>query len=265
MTQLITDTPKNILYIEDVMEVTPSDKKSYSFTIKLRGGKNLVLKAISEDEANKWTTSIRQVADLFCGKMFNDVDPNRMWKNKKIDPNVCNVVMEEVERSLKSYIEEHIEEFKDQLDYSEVLATKKLAEFYNSFKEHTRTTRFMFGYVEYNCTAYEKESPVMASPGMAYLPPSLLGWTKYFCFMITSKSYVWSNLTELEEHQNDLRLLRLNQLLPWMEFDTMYLFKYDGPNDDSDFVEKVQIKYTSLSREMPYWSRPFQQGLSSRR
>ena len=40
----------------------------------------------------------------------------------------------------------------------------------------------------------------------------------------------------------DIGLIRPDQLPTWMDMDTLYIFKYDGRGDTSQFTHKINIK-----------------------
>lgn len=142
-------------------------------------------------------STLTRIGELFKGKDIDDRDGNRQWKDKKIDPSVVNSVMEEVESRLEIILVENIGEIGAQMDYRAVLEDKKLLEFYEGFKEQTRKTRFMFGYMDYIACPHSTPSPVLSSPGLNYTPPPSSGWKKYFAFMITNKSYVITGINSI--------------------------------------------------------------------
>lgn len=49
-------------------------------------------------------------------------------------------------------------------------------------------------------------------------------------------------LKQLEDSHLDAGLLKASQLPTWMELDTLYIFKFDGKGDSSEYIHKIHIK-----------------------
>jgi len=97
ITQSIGDQPKNVIFAEELEKVVPKhDGKDTHFLVKLKGGKELHLKASTPEEAGKWVIAIEAVRKMYEGKTFIDLNASRKWK-EQVDPTVLNACMEEVE------------------------------------------------------------------------------------------------------------------------------------------------------------------------
>ena len=193
----INSKPKNIIFIDEIVSVEENYMgKPTHFNIRLRGDKNLHLKAPSPDEAKKWCTTLKRVSQLFAGKFFVDTEPLRKWKDK-VELRVLNMIMEDVER-------EHFALILEDFDFKHPLEAKGLASFYNSFKENTRRTRFMMSMATHSSTKHAdqlqqdeelvkgitKTATNMFKLGVNFVIPFDILWNKVYMVMATSKSYV---------------------------------------------------------------------------
>ena len=88
-----------MIFAEELDKVVSNHEgKDTHFLIKLKGGKELHLKAATPEEAKKWVIAIEAVRKMYEGKTFIDLNSNRKWK-EQVDPMVLNACMEEVESS----------------------------------------------------------------------------------------------------------------------------------------------------------------------
>jgi len=55
----------------------------------------------------------------------------------------------------------------------------------------------------------------------------------------------------VEEHAGDLRLVKKARLREWLEFDVLFIFTYNGPEDKSGYIDKIPIKEAFLIEPLP--------------
>lgn len=68
------------------------------------------------------------------------------------------------------------------------------------------------------------------------LPQNMMVWKDEFFVLISSKAFSYHQL-ETDDH-----MISETEVPPWFELDTLYMFKADGPNDESDFRKKIPAK-----------------------
>jgi hypothetical protein len=111
-----------------------------------------------------------------------------------------------------------------------VLKDKGIKGYLDMMDEHMVKTRVMMGF---GLKASDKNNDNIESNSSGKQANSLgQGWAPIFGIMVTSKS-------QLEEEQDD-QLLSVSDIPPWMDMDTLYVFKHSGPGDSTDFIYKVE-------------------------
>jgi hypothetical protein len=224
---VLGDFPKDIISTGQIQSVKSEGSNDSSFTIKLRGDKELTLKACKAQEAMKWVSALRQVGEIYRNKFLEDDLVGANWEEGKVDPIVLNAIMEEIEG-------EYAIALQKATDYNQQLHAKGLFEFYTSFKEHIRKTRIMITAFEYaSKDTKAKKSEVNSQD---YEMPS--STSKFFGLMITEKSYQDENHTDI----NSLKVLTTSDIPLWMEFNDLYLYSLQDRNSGQDFSMKIESK-----------------------
>ncbi len=154
------------------------------------------------------------------------------------------------------HVEENWSRIKEEFDFAKAIEAKAAASYYNNLKEKMRESRYMMSFAMHGCKVHAdqlqgtmdnpldvkkmmdgmtKTATTFITMGLNFVIPINLFWDKVFLMMVTSKNFT-------DDGHLDMKLLRANQLPPWMDMDTLYFFKYDNSGDRSEFITKVHVK-----------------------
>ena len=204
------DKPSNIILMEEITRVESNfGGKPTHFNIKLRGDKNLHLKAETAEIAAKWVLHLDKIGRYFLGKVFLDSDPHRKWK-EPVGPMVESLIMEQIEFENPTLVEDKSKEIE------EAIRAKDMDASIRDIGEKTRKTRFFFGFVSHCMTlksddiqtpddvtnpnvvaavnnvvdGITKTATSFLKVGVNFVLPTNIFWNDRFCAMATAKNYV---------------------------------------------------------------------------
>jgi hypothetical protein len=205
------DKPSNIILMEEIMRVEPNYlSKPTHFNIKLRGDKNLHLKAETAELAAKWVLHLDKIGRYFLGKVFLDSDPHRKWK-EPVGPMVESLIMEQIEAENPDLVTDKSDEIE------QAIRAKDMDSSLRDIGEKTRKSRFYFGFVSHCMTlksdgiqapddltnpnvvaavnnvvdGITKTATSFLKVGVNFVLPTNIFWNKRFCVMSTAKNFVW--------------------------------------------------------------------------
>jgi len=70
----------------------------------------------------------------------------------------------------------------------------------------------------------------------------MMHWKEEFFIIITSKGFVNQNSVDSEERETDSTIISESEVPHWFELDTLYMYKFDTPTDESEVFKKFNGK-----------------------
>lgn len=229
-----------MIFISDIKEVVDNygGKKGH-FLLKLEK-EEVHLKCDENKDKNSWVEAINLLIELYQGKKIFDWDDDRKSHQDKIDVRVLHQIMDE-----------HEEHFRDEIlkkqDYSKVLKAKKLKNSLDLISRKIYDNHVVMGFVKKTSGQQidvdvasddrKRNVSLLDIAGLKnILPRNLMIWKDEFFIMITSKAFTVFG-KEVDDH-----VISECDVPHWFELDTLYMFKYENDQDESEYFKKFNAK-----------------------
>lgn len=198
------------------------------------------LKCDEIKEKNAWIEAINLLIELYQGKKIFDWDDDRRSHQDKIDVRVLHLIMDEHEDYFMG-------EIRKKQDYSKVLKAKKLKNSLDLISRKIFDNHVVMGFVkktsgqqiDVDVASDERKRNVslLDIAGLKnILPRNLMIWKDEFFIMVSSKAF------SVMGQETDDQVISECDVPHWFELDTLYMFKFENDQDESEYFKKFNGK-----------------------
>lgn len=197
-------------------------------------------------EKQAWVESLNFLRVVYMGKKIFDWEDDRRSHKDDIDVRVMNLIMDEHEGT-PSLADKFMHEITPKLNFDKILKAKKLKNYFDMISPKIVKNHVMCGFVKKTSgqqidqdvadTDSRRKTGLLSIAGLSnILPQNMMSWKEEFFVIVTSRGFAGPGV------QPDENLITESDVPPWFDLDTLYMFKYENEEDESEFFKKYNGK-----------------------